>query len=369
MTVAASEIPPDSSPSESHTELENSSNDAKDQEISQLRAQLTKAQARLATLSEGMRLVAAQMRQADMTAPKQCHSSNKNSTEDDQTIATQCETVVSDADTTFSTHLNNTALRLAQLLPQLSASQTADLLALQNAAAMLQEHAQWAAQEASWAVRDAVAAQQAAIKWQKKSEQRKEMSAQLRAQNTELRQRNDKLAQERRVLIREVRKLRQAQIGQQNYFTQFQAYVVEATSLHERRLRKLADTPYNSAKENDEDDLSVHSVASQIGFAVDLPHIQSLPSKEDYDDDDDAFVALPAVSNPNESLLLHEEESVDPCSTPQRSREMPSDVVQAETTPALSPLTVSSPLPSPLQPRRLDKESLEAPSQPNLSSC
>ena len=241
----------------SSKELSHSSH--KDQELESLRKQL-------ACMSEAMRLLAAQIRNADLTA----HSINKIVLSDDQTIATDCDTVVSEEDTpsianhrsrTFSAaaSVDQTDIRLCEIADELTRSQTADMLTLQNATSMLQEHARLASQEAVLAVHDAVEAQNSTNDWKRRAVRAEDHWAALQDENVNLKMQNEKLAIERRVLIKEVRKLRKAESTKQDYF---ESYVKGAMNLHEKQLKKKSSEVA--------DDLSTYSALSDEGATVTL---------------------------------------------------------------------------------------------------
>lgn len=285
----------------------------KDRELQELREQLARSQARLSHLSEAQRLLAAQIRQADLSA----HPIKKvGGSSDDQTIATDCDTVLSEDDNNNNNITNNraptcsahsvdpTELRLCQITDQLTQSQTADLLALQNAAHMLQEHARLASQEAVEAVHDAVQAQGCLEEWKRRAMRAERKCMALHSENVNLKANNEKLAAERRVLIKEVRKMRKAQTEKQGHWQQFESYILGAMNMHEQRLKKCAS-------KDTVDDLSTYS--SDEGATVTLKtdkliHVESAaprqtppalpecnPDKDDDDDDECAFV--PVSSN------------------------------------------------------------------------
>jgi len=227
---------------------------SKDQELENLRKQL-------AHMSEAMRLLAAQIRNADLTD----HAINKMVMSDDQTVATDCDTVISEEETASVVHqrprtfsatasVDHTDMRLCEITDELTRSQTADLLTLQNAASMLQEHARLASQEAALAVHDAVQAQSSTDDWKRRALRAEDQCAALRDENVNLELQNEKLALERRVLIKEVRKLRKTESTKQDYWKHFESYVKGAMNLHEQQLKKK---PNDAA-----DDFSTYSAFS-----------------------------------------------------------------------------------------------------------
>ena len=257
----------------------NESSSSKDEEIVRLRAQLSRSNARLSCISEGMRLLAAQIRQADLTA----HPIKKIILTDDQTISTECDaTVVSEEESnrasssTCSTQsVDPTETRLCEITDELSQSQTADLLALQNAAHMLQEHARLSSQEAALSVRDAVQAQGSLEEWKRRAVQAERKNAKLAAENQHLKAQNEKLAAERRVLIKEVRKLRKVHDEKQDYWGQLESYFLGALNMHEQNLKKnqqlQTDDEFSASSNSDEGAL----VTVKTDTAV---HVESDPT-------------------------------------------------------------------------------------------
>jgi hypothetical protein len=217
--------------------------DKKDIVIQKLRSQL-------ALMSEGMRLLAVQIRQADRhgtTSTVQKIKALTCSMEDEYTVATESysgdgvDTVVStttvgEPSSTTMNHvsqLNPSDIRLGEIMQDLTRSQTADLMALQNAVHIVQQHAQLAAQEAVWAVQDSVQAQRVVQTWQKQMTRTEKRVRKLQAENTKLAARNSKLTAERRLLIQEVRKLWQNKSSSQHFYTT----ILEAMQLHQEHLK------------------------------------------------------------------------------------------------------------------------------------
>lgn len=246
----------------------------KDEEIEHLRKQISH-------MSEAMRLLAAQIRNADLTA----HPIHKLIPSDDQTVATDCDTVLSEEGTcsvvdqrsrTWSAciaSVDHTDMRLCEITDELTRSQTADVLALQNAAAMLQEHVRLASQEAVLAVHDTVQAQSSSDEWKRRAIRAEDQCAALWDENAQLKMQNEKLGMERRVLVKEVRKLRKAESSKQDYWKHFESYLKGAMNLHEQRLK-------NTLNEANDDMVSTFSALSDEGATVTLKtdkpiHIES----------------------------------------------------------------------------------------------
>jgi len=219
-----------------------------------------------------MRVLATQIRNADLMA----HPIHKIVMSDDHTVATDCDTVISEEEEgsssvmvnhrsrTFSAaaSVDHTDIRLCEITDQLTRSQTADLLTLQNAASMLQEHARLVSQEASLAVHDAVQAQRSTDDWKRRAVRAEDQCAALRDENHTLTLQNEKLTIERRVLIKEVRKLRKADSTKQDYWKHYESYVKGAMNLHELQLKKKS---HDTA-----DDFSTYSALSDERTAVTL---------------------------------------------------------------------------------------------------
>jgi hypothetical protein len=139
--------------------------------------------------------------------------------DDDHTVQTLTETISSEGDdyslrsaNRGRTWSNNSAefedVRLAELTEKLSNQGGADLMALQNAAHMVLEHARLASQEASIVVRDTQLAQSQAEQYQQRALSAEKENKFLSKGNKTLNAQVDKLKAERRVLVKEVRSLR-----------------------------------------------------------------------------------------------------------------------------------------------------------------
>jgi hypothetical protein len=237
-----------------------------------------------ALLRQGVRLLAAQLRQADLGVREGTDGRPQgltNPTSQDKGMPPLPAT----ADGSSVTATTNLDL----LLPQLSAGHTADLLVLQNAAHMLQAHAVWASQEAAWAVQDLAASHAATCEWQQRALAAELKLAQVEASQGHLTARHERCKQERRLLIREVRKLRspvtQPTADDGSLWTQCETYVLGALRLHEAQL-KGGGSPTSS---NHKDHHTNATVDDCLSLCTTF-------------DDEDRMESPPQVTNPSFSL-------------------------------------------------------------------
>lgn len=201
-----------------------------------------------ALLRQGVRLLAAQLRQADLGVREGAKGRPQGLTNPtSQNKGMPPLPAAADSSVAATTNLD-------LLLPQLSAGHTADLLILQNAAHMLQAHAVWASQEAAWAVQDLAASQAATCEWQQRALAVEAKLVQAEASQGHLTARHERCKQERRLLIREVRKLRspvtQPAAEDGSLWTQCETYVLGALRLHEAQL-KGGGSPTSSSNHKD----------------------------------------------------------------------------------------------------------------------
>lgn len=135
-----------------------------------------------------------------------------------------------------------------QLPVQMTTFDTSDLLALQNAAHMIQQHIKLAAMEAAVAVQDTVRAQSATQEWRKRALDAEKALLKMHQENKDLKSSNEKLAAERRILVKEIRKMRK-QVAPMDS-KQLESFVVNALTFHEKQLKMNK----NKGKEQIDDD-------------------------------------------------------------------------------------------------------------------
>ena len=235
-------------------------------EVEQLKSDLRWTESNLRTLREGIRLIASQMmtkNQENQQGGVYHHPSPRKWTED-----TAVETVLSEDGSSCVSYAvgsnqsswaldesehsyEPTSIRSCSYFDQstslydilktdkLASGPAADLLALQNAAEMLQEHVRLASTEATVTVDDTIRAQAAARSWQKQAFVAQEELKHVTAEAEYLRAQNKKLTAERKVLVKEVRKIRKelAEKDQENMWTQLESYVTSALNVHEYQLK------------------------------------------------------------------------------------------------------------------------------------
>jgi len=236
------------------------------EELKESRAQTARAEATLELMSESMRLLARQMKQADLSANAKLLISDDatTATTSDDTIASEFEDR-----SLFRSHSSDCDLQLSELTEQLTSCHlAADIMALQNASHMLQQHARLASQEAAANVVDTVEAQTAAQHWEKEAVEAQHTSKRLDQDNKILRASAETLSAEKRILVKEVRSLRKklSETRRTDLCHQIQDYVAGALTIHEDLLQKSKGTsdvshctPEGTNKGNQGDQMSTAS--------------------------------------------------------------------------------------------------------------
>ena len=199
--------------------------EALQRELAQARLAAKRSQDDYNLLRQGVRLLAQHMKQADR--------------QDDPEGAE--DSVRSRLNSTDSTSLDP---RFEQVTTQLAPGGASDLMALQNAASMLQEHAYLASAEANVSVEDTVQAQAAEQEWRRRALRAESKCLQYRKERKVLRSAVEKMSSERKVLIKEVRALRQHVSTQKkdSMWMQLEQYVAGALSFHENQLRSSSSS-------------------------------------------------------------------------------------------------------------------------------
>jgi hypothetical protein len=231
------------------------------QELAQEKNRRALAEAALDNFCQGVHLLTLQLKESDLhnnddecNSVDTCHA-KCSCHDDDHTVLTLTETVSSEGDdyslrssNRGRTWSNNSAaafedVRLAELTGKLSHQGGVDLMALQNAAHMVLEHARLASQEASIVVRDTQLAQAQAEQYQQRALLAEKENEGLVQGNKTLNAQVDKLTAERKVLVKEVRSLRKelATTKTSGRMQQLERYVVEALTAHEHHLKSKTD--------------------------------------------------------------------------------------------------------------------------------
>jgi hypothetical protein len=238
------------------------------QELAHEKRQRALAETALDNFCQGVHLLTLQLKESDLHNNEYdcngvdfCHAVKYPCHDDDHTVLTLTETVSSEGDdyslrssksNRGRTWSNNSAaaaaanfedVRLAELTGKLSNQGGVDLMALQNAAHMVLEHARLASQEASIVVRDTQLAQSQAEHYQQRALLAEKENEGLVQGNKTLNAQVDKLTAERRVLVKEVRSLRKelATTKTTGRMQQLEQYVVEALTAHEQHLKSKMD--------------------------------------------------------------------------------------------------------------------------------
>jgi hypothetical protein len=228
------------------------------QELAHERQQRARAESALGLFCQGVHLLTLQMKESDLNNDE-CSGVDDaviaKYHDDDHTVQTLTETVSSEGDdyslrssNRGRTWSNNSAaledFRLAELTGKLSSNQGGvDLMALQNAAHMVLEHARLASQEASIVVRDTQLAQSQAEQYQQRALLAEKENVVLVKANKSLNAQVQKLTAERRVLIKEVRSLRKElkTSKTRGMMEQLERYVAGALTAHEYNLKCKTD--------------------------------------------------------------------------------------------------------------------------------
>jgi hypothetical protein len=230
------------------------------QELAHERQKRALAESNLDNFCQGVHLLTLQLKESDLhndnydcngvdacKAKFTCH-------DDDHTVLTSTETVSSEGDdyslrssnrgrTWSNTSVTFEDVRLAELTGKLANQGGVDLMALQNAAHMVLEHARLASQEASIVVRDTQLAQSQAEEYQLRALSAEKENEMLVKENKTLTAQVDKLTAERRVLVKEVRSLRKELTTPKTSgrMQQLEQYVAEALTAHEQHLKSKTD--------------------------------------------------------------------------------------------------------------------------------
>ena len=206
-------------------------------ELEQVKAKLRWTEENLRAFSEGVRLIASQL--------KEHHRQNrrKSNDSDTETNATAEESIHSSdgGETVIKQCFSLEPDELSGILDtdRMAPLPAADLLALQNASQMVKEHARLSFEEATTAVEDTVEAQAAAREWQRRALAAEAEVNKLRTQNSKLRAHSHKLETQKKVLVKEVRKIHKqlASAKKDDMLTQLQSYVASALNIHEQQLK------------------------------------------------------------------------------------------------------------------------------------
>jgi hypothetical protein len=233
------------------------------QELVHEKKQRALAESALNNFCQGVHLLTLQLKESDLhNNDDDCNGGDACNAkyvypcqDDDHTVLTLTETVSSEGDdyslrssNRGRTWSNNSAaafedVRLAELTGKLSNQGGVDLMALQNAAHMVLEHARLASQEASIVVRDTLLAQAQTEHYQQRALSAEKENEVLVQGNKTLNVQVDKLTAERRVLVKEVRSLRKelATTKTSGRTKQLEQYVVEALTAHEHHLKSKTE--------------------------------------------------------------------------------------------------------------------------------
>lgn len=144
-----------------------------------------------------------------------------------------------------------------------------EILALQNAARMLQEHARLASEEASTNAQDNVQLQEQVCTWKERALSAERENVRLAQENTVLQDCTHKLKKERKILVKEVRSLRQniKEKEKKDTWQQIESYVTGALSFHEGQLRRDSRSP---SPKNEVSLSDLNSSSSTGSSAVDV---------------------------------------------------------------------------------------------------
>lgn len=229
------------------------------EELAHERKQRVRAESNLDNFRQGAHLLTLQLKESDLHNDEyECHGVDVVAKyhDDDHTVLTLTETVSSEGDDyslrsanrgrTWSNNSNSVALedvRLAELTGKLSNQGGVDLMALQNAARMVLEHARLASQEASIVVRDTQLAQSQAEQYQQRALSAETENEVLAKGNETLNAQVDKLTAERKVLVKEVRSLRKEleTSKTRGMMEQLERYVTGALTAHEHYLKSKTE--------------------------------------------------------------------------------------------------------------------------------
>jgi len=234
-------------------------------ELAHERQQRARSESALGLLCEGVHLLTLELKEADLHSNdndddiivrclRGCDCRCLRDCDDDHTVQTLTETIASEGDdssflstTRSRTWSNHSAaseeVRLAELTGQLASQVRGDLMALQNAAHMVLDHAQLASQEASVVVEDTQLAQSQAVEYKGRALVAEKDNSQLGEEKKGLHAQVEKLTAERRLLVKEVRSLRKelASTKEKGMMEQLERYIVGALSMHEQLLKVKAN--------------------------------------------------------------------------------------------------------------------------------
>jgi hypothetical protein len=263
------------------------------QELAHERQQRARAESALGLFCQGVHLLTLQLKESDLHNNEYEYNGVETVTvdgkyhDDDHTVLTLTETVSSEGDdyslrssNRGRTWSNNSAafedVRLAELTEKLSNQGGVDLMALQNAAHMVLEHARLASQEASIVVRDTQLAQSQAEQYQQRALSAETENEGLVKENKTLNAQVGKLTAERRVLVKEVRSLRKEleTSKTRGMMEQLERYVAGALTVHEHHLKSKTEQAKRDKAAADEavtnevlaDKASVNEVSADKGI-------------------------------------------------------------------------------------------------------
>jgi len=261
-------------------------------ELREARDRARIAETSLNRLSQGLRMLARQIKQADYNGGGGDNSEEGGEEDDDDNVddarteATDCETICSAA---MCDHLLSSSSSSCSRTSTASASgkgqrrdfsdwilselvgcdceagtaAAADWMSLQNAVRMLQEHVRLASEEAA----HAQTAQVDAELWRERAETASAANKDLESENDEMRSQITRLSTERRVLVKEVKSLRKRldEECKRDRCRQMEQYMVGALSMDERQLAEATATAGSRRRchSDDDDTASVLTVEQQ----------------------------------------------------------------------------------------------------------
>jgi hypothetical protein len=138
--------------------------------------------------------------------------------------------------------------RYIQAVTRLDDEFASDLMALQNAAYMVQQRAVLAEEEAALAVQDMDSAREVAVKWKQRCSKLEDKVRILTVRNDRLQQRNERLVTEKRVLVKAYKELQQK--SKEVVRNQVEHYIEEALTAHEVHLKKSRPPPPSTTMED-----------------------------------------------------------------------------------------------------------------------
>jgi hypothetical protein len=157
------------------------------------------------------------------------------------------ETACTNVSVTVTELLSSSRLFELPVHQQMTTLDTSDLLALQNAAHMLQEHVKLSSMEAAVTVQDTIRAQSSAHEWRARALETEKALLRMHKENVDLKNANEKLAAEHRLLVTELRKVRKQVAMNSNHL---ESYMANALTFHEQQL-KMSKTSKEGNKEQD----------------------------------------------------------------------------------------------------------------------